>query len=262
MIITTTAKCISISSSLPLCSSRTMITPSTNIPSWKQTEDPYVSPKKGRHIRDKLETSPNSRAKCQGCGIIIQKGQSRVGIQGNIRTRQGNLVWRPRYYHESCVSEVTKRKLHLEISPRANNHSSANSTTTAASSEAEQSQCRNTISPAVQKQLKSDLHNLRKNLAKQQNLAPCQIFPNRTLEEIIAKLPTNHSELVKIYRIKERRCDLYGDAILEVVNTHLDGLNHESDSRVQRSTRRENNGMSNNSETNSQTKQTELIDLT
>ena len=111
--------------------------------------------------------------------------------------------------------------------------------------------------------MKSDLHNLRKNLAKQQRLATYQIFPNRTLDEIIAKLPTNHSELMQIYRIKERRCKLYGDSILEVVTTYLDRVNHESGSGVQQSkSRAANNASLSNSKNDGQTQQTEVIDLT
>jgi superfamily II DNA helicase RecQ len=242
-----------------------MSTPSTNIPSWKQTANPPVSPKKGRHVRDKLETSPNSRAKCQRCGGIIQKGQSRVGIQGNVQTPHGVNVWRPRYYHESCVSEGTKRKLHLDPSPLVNSSYAASATaaTTSTSSSADgMNSHQNNLSPAAQKQLKSDLRSLRKNLAKQQNLAPYQIFPNRTLDELIAKLPRNESELMQIYRIKERRSELYGDAILRVINTHLDRSNDQLGSGVQHLRRGGNDGSFNNSGAYGETQQTEVIDLT
>ena len=178
-------------------------------PLWN-TATPPVSPKKGRHVRDKLEASPTGRAKCRRCGEKIEKGTKRVGIQGQIQTPQGYPVWRPRYYHSDCVSEETKRKLHLDPPKKRAKRAKKGEKSTVK------------LKPKLRKQLEADLRGLRQSFAAMQNCDDYKIYPIKSLDDIVKKLPTNETELKECWGIKEKRCDQYGSSILRVVNFYLE----------------------------------------
>ncbi|KAL9189976.1 hypothetical protein ACHAXT_009651 [Thalassiosira profunda] len=179
-------------------------------PLWN-TATPPVSPTKGRQVRDKLEASPTGRAKCRRCGEKIEKGTKRVGIQGQIQTPQGYPVWRPRYYHSDCVSEETKRKLHLDPPKKR-----------AAKRAKKEEKSTVKLKPKLRKQLEADLRGLRQSFAAMQNCDDYKIYPIKSLDDIVKRLPTNETELKECWGIKEKRCDQYGSSILRVVNFYLD----------------------------------------
>jgi len=186
---------------------------STSSRKW-ETSTPPVSPKKGRRVRDKLEQSPTSRASCQRCGEKIMKGQNRVGIQGKIETPQGYEVWSMRYYHDGCVTEGTKRSLHLEPpAPKASKKAKTNNGASPRQSI--------TLKPRVRKQLERDLRELRCLFAQTQECEEYKIFQNRSLQELVQKLPTNNIELQQCWGIKGKRCQQYGNSILHIINSYL-----------------------------------------
>jgi len=213
---------------------------------WR-SPNPPVAPAKGRRKRDLIEASPTGRAKCQKCGKLIEKGATRIGIQAQIKTAQGTPVWTLRYYHEGCVSENTKRKLHLGpptppakrakrsvVSPDGKKtrkkSASKKAPATCKSGEPENNR-RPLLKPRVRKQLESDLRLLRSRFAAHQGCDPCRIFPNRSLSEILARLPRDELELTACWGIKEKRLRQYGGSILAVVGTYLrDGSVRETTS--------------------------------
>ena len=177
-----------------------------------------MAPAKGRRKRDLIEASPTGRAKCQNCGELIEKGATRVGIQGQIMTGRGIPVWSLRYYHEGCVSENTKRKLHL--GPRTPPAKRAKRSVV--SPDRKNTNNRGSLlTPRVRKQLELDLRRLRSQFASYQNCDPWRIFPNKSLSEILARLPRDEQELVACWGIKEKRLRQYGGAILAVVGSYL-----------------------------------------
>ena len=201
---------------------------------WK-SPNPPVAPAKGRRKRDLVETSPTGRAKCQNCGKAIEKGTTRVGVQGQIKTAQGTPVWTLRYYHEGCVSETTKRKLHLGpptppakrakrsgVSPDSKKPRKKSTPKKATTRKSElDNNRRSLLKPRVRKQLEADLRLLRSRFAAHQGCDPCRIFPNRSLSDILARLPRNELELTACWGIKEKRLRQYGGSILTVVGSYL-----------------------------------------
>ncbi|KAL7532144.1 hypothetical protein ACHAXR_004463 [Thalassiosira sp. AJA248-18] len=188
---------------------------------WK-TASPPVSPKKGRRVRDKIEVSPTNRAKCQRCGEKITKGQSRVGIQAKISTPQGIDVWGIKYYHDGCVTEATKRLLHLG-KPVAKKASKKTKQTNQSSAST-----KSPLKPRMRKQLERDLRGLRRCFAETQDCEEYKIFQNRTLLELTKKLPTNKTELQQCWGIKGKRSDQYGDSILRVISSYLHQQKHQN----------------------------------
>jgi len=204
---------------------------------WK-TSSPPVAPSKGRRKKDIIEPSPNSRATCQKCEKKIVKGDTRIGIQGKIETPQGIQVYRLHYYHDNCITEETKRKLHTAPSgskqppkKKAKKDTNCNtSTSNAKKPAAKQTTSTNPtppttrqLKPKVRKQLEHDLRQLRSCYASQQsNCEEYKIFSNKSLTELLTKLPTNNAELSECWGIKGKRIKQYGKSILTIINSYLD----------------------------------------
>lgn len=202
---------------------------------WK-TSSPPVAPSKGRRKKDIIETSPTSRAECRKCEQKIMKGETRIGIQGKIETPQGIQVYRLHYYHDNCITEETKRKLHTAPSSgkqppkkKAKRDTNCNTSTSNAKKKSAAKQTSTNPSPTrqlkpkIRKQLEKDLRQLRSCYATAQgNCEEYKIFSNKSLTELITKLPTNNIELSKCWGIKGKRIKQYGKSILQIINMYLD----------------------------------------
>jgi superfamily II DNA helicase RecQ len=72
--------------------------------------------------------------------------------------------------------------------------------------------------------LRQRLRKLRSELAGQQNselpLYSYIIFPNKTLDDIVIKLPTSRLELMNMYGIAAKKCDQFGEDILSTVREY------------------------------------------
>ena len=192
------------------------------VPAWRRRIDnPTVAPKHGRRIYDTMSPSPNSRATCTRCGLRIEKGVVRVGIQSHVVTTRGNPVWRPRYYHGRCVTSETHQKLHL--SPPL--PSSPPSPVKAASKS-----CNSPILHAIENNLRA----LRSALAKKKRCQEYKIFQKRTLQEILSNLPGNKQELSEIWGISAKRIKLFGTEIIGIVTSHISSTpsSQDTDSEV------------------------------
>jgi ATP-dependent DNA helicase RecQ len=64
------------------------------------------------------------------------------------------------------------------------------------------------------------LRKKRKQLADQANLPPFTIFHDRTLKEMITRMPATRHELAEIYGIGAAKLEKYGDIFLEILNQH------------------------------------------
>ncbi|KAL7454683.1 hypothetical protein ACHAWC_006303 [Mediolabrus comicus] len=139
----------------------------------------------------------------------------------------------PRYYHGGCVDDKVKRKLHLEPNEKASKRAKVSTTTDKA--KAQKSRAKKAVPSAKsnpthklrlqqRNQLAKELRLLRKYFAIAQGIArneEYKIFPSRSIDEIIQKLPSNSSELMQCWGIKEKRLAQYGSAILLVVQPYL-----------------------------------------
>ena len=161
------------------------------------------------------------------------KGSTRIGIQGKIETPQGIQVYRLHYYHDSCVTEETKRKLHTAPNgskqppkKKAKKDTNCNTSTSNAKKPAHSNNSTTTIrqlKPKVRKQLEKDLRQLRTCYATTQgNCEEYKIFSNKSLTELLTKLPRNNEELSQCWGIKGKRIKQYGKSILTIINMYLD----------------------------------------
>ncbi len=64
------------------------------------------------------------------------------------------------------------------------------------------------------------LRKKRKQLADQANLPPFTIFHDRTLKEMITRMPATQDEMAEIYGIGAAKLEKYGDIFLEILNQH------------------------------------------
>lgn len=160
---------------------------------------------------------------------MINSSDTRVGIQGLFELPNGNTVWSLKYYHDSCISSSTKRKLVLNpymLTPEEQQMAESTSPPTKKakiSSTPTKQETSVTLTERQRRELREDLRRLRLHCA---SIVGCEeelyrIFPNKTLEELVYKLPSNKKELVNVWGIKAIRSQAYGDAILEVIEHHV-----------------------------------------
>lgn len=71
------------------------------------------------------------------------------------------------------------------------------------------------------KDLRTALYSLRTKLAREEHKQlPCVVFDNAAMDDIIIKLQTNESELIKCRGVGNTRCQSYDQAILVVVEKY------------------------------------------
>ena len=172
-----------------------------------------------------------------------------MGIQAPFELPNGREVWSKKYYHANCVSESTKKKLVLEkgcaspLSPSimkspsstANNTAMAptsleqRSTPKRAKRESKTAREESPARPPVvlkardRRELERELRILRKCFAVVQGCEDeeYKVFHNKTLKDIVTKLPTNLVELHNCWGIGPKRLWQYGNTILSVVEPYL-----------------------------------------
>lgn len=88
---------------------------------------------------------------------------------------------------------------------------------------------RNTLMLSEDKKdkLRDALMSLRRYLADLHGTCLFKVFTNDILEDLIEKLPSSRSELVEIKGIKSFRADMYGELILEAINSFLENIENE-----------------------------------
>ena len=196
---------------------------------WKSANPP-VSPQKGRRVRDKIETSPTSRAKCQRCDQKIAKGEERVGIQAKVEVEGLKFQpWQLKYYHAHCVSEGTKRKLFLEDSTATTgNNATAKKENKAVAKKTIRPKPaskggQNKLTPKMRRDLERDLREVRRCFAVEQGCEDrvYKIFQNRTIDELVSNLPQNQAELLKCWGMGIKREQQYGETILATIRPYL-----------------------------------------
>ncbi len=167
---------------------------------------------------------------------------TRVGIQGLFELPNGNAVWNFKYYHDDCISNSTKRKLVLDnyfLTPEEQRISESSSPSTKKakiSSTPTKQETATTLTESQRRELREDLRRLRLHYA---SIVGCEgelykIFPYKTLEELVYKLPSNKKELVNVWGIKAVRSHAYGDAILEVIEYHVNKKYRKTERRIRR----------------------------
>lgn len=143
--------------------------------------------------RNKIEASPNNRAKCHGCGSKIVKGEERYGI---VEVNEYGRT--QRYYHPRCCPEAMKAKL---PSP-------------------EKMQDLQIVQQ--RRALANQLYELRRlfAVALDREDEVYKIWKDKTQDELVLRMPTTREELLQVWGIAEQKAQNYGDAIIAVIRQY------------------------------------------
>jgi len=173
---------------------------------------------------DKFELAPNGQALCHKCHAHILQGSQRVAIQERQSVR---TCWRPAYYHRECCTHDMLESLNLGDGKRKRGHDDYHSTNSVEKKlraeldrQMDQEATKRSLVYSKRKDLREKLRRLRRHFANQYDLELFQVFDNATLDDIVAKLPSNERELMACHGIASKRCQQYGNAILELVIAH------------------------------------------
>jgi superfamily II DNA helicase RecQ len=181
---------------------------------------------------DKFEFSPNGRATCHTCHERISKHSQRVGIQ---EWNEAFKHWQPVYYHRDCCTNDMLQSLNLGGKhKRQDDSTNSNSVESKLKAELNRQDEHETTKRRLvygkRGDLREDLRRMRMEIATQLEVEPYKIFNDATLDDIVAKLPSNERELIKCRGIAQRRCDHYGGAILQVISQYQE-MNRDDTSR-------------------------------
>ena len=65
-----------------------------------------------------------------------------------------------------------------------------------------------------------ELRDYRLQVAKEQGVFPYFIFYDRTLFDIVLKMPSTKEELAKVFAFGERKANKYGEDVLKIIDKH------------------------------------------
>jgi superfamily II DNA helicase RecQ len=124
--------------------------------------------KKSRHsVFDKIEISPSGRAACRKCKEKIAKGDRRVDVVGHI-SKPGYGYTSHQYYHDKCYPDKSGLVLDTATPKELNEKSKA---------------------LKERRRLREQIRTLRMELANRLEVEPYKIYPDKTLDDIVVKLP-------------------------------------------------------------------------
>lgn len=66
-----------------------------------------------------------------------------------------------------------------------------------------------------------NLKNLRLQISRKENIAAFRVFNNKSLDDLVLRLPKNKDELMKVFGFSSVKVEKYGDAIVEVIVDRL-----------------------------------------
>jgi superfamily II DNA helicase RecQ len=191
---------------------------STRNPRASHTTTPVTPPprssSKSKRPFDSFEPQAStSQATCRAwCKKPILKNTERIGIQRQFLQCTG---WKPHYYHHrKCVSDETT--LALQLPEDSNKQTKRNEDSTVAPEtklgyerehQTEIEASKRSLVYSRRKDLRTALYSLRMELAREQHKQPpCVVFDNAAIDDIVIKLQTNESELIKCRGIGNTRC--------------------------------------------------------
>lgn len=176
----------------------------------------FITP---RFHQDKAEYSPNSRAHCRSCHLLVHKGAVRVGIC--VFHEQYNH-WGFNYYHDHCLPEWRKDDLQLPLGGSIQDEL------------LHQTEHEEELSHLLEDRyvLRQDLRHLRMALANEIGRAPYCIFPDTTLNDLVVKMPKNKTELQLCSGIGRQKAMQFGAAILAAIKTDRKRTKAAGDERM------------------------------
>ena len=179
---------------------------------------------------DKYEKSPNSAAKCRGCRKQILRGENRFGVQVFFHKWK---KWGSSYYHKDCLSKEEQARLNLPSSSGGQRNKLGSSTPSTPdlvearlSHELQRQKARESSRRQLVYQARGDLREklrqLRLSFARKLGYDEKVyiVFDNKTLDDVVATMPTNLRELQKCIGMGPKRCKQYGVPILQTIKLY------------------------------------------
>ena len=176
---------------------------------------------------DLVVPSPTGRAKCKLCSELIKKGVTRVGVQYLYKNMN---QWRCQYYHETCVkSEAGSsilQKLNLDPSLSRKRKQGEMTTTTqedmlnigAASAQKAERRQQNIIDE--RHDLREALRRARMNVATNLDRPAYTVFSNKTLDDLVLRMPSSDSELLGVFGFGATKVTQYGGICLPIIASY------------------------------------------
>mmetsp|Transcript_19342 Transcript_19342/g.41765 ORF Transcript_19342/g.41765 Transcript_19342/m.41765 type:complete len:230 (+) Transcript_19342:92-781(+) len=177
---------------------------------------------------DKYEKSPNSSAKCRSCRKKILRGENRFGVQVFFHKWR---KWGSTYYHKDCLSKEEQAGLNLQSSSGQRNKLGSSTPVTPdlvearLSHELQRQEARESSRRQLVYQARGDLREklrqLRLGFARKLEYDKVYfVFNNKTLDDIVAKMPKDLRELQKCIGMGPKRCKQYGVPILQTIKLY------------------------------------------
>ena len=151
---------------------------------------------------DEVTLSPTGQARCRICGQNIPKNSVRIDRLVPSASAPGK--YNRHKFHRSCTFDIDGVLLRKEAETR-----SAENLDRAVLHE--------------RRQLSRELKFLRRLLQHNNEYSDSYyVFTNKMLDQLVLKLPRNAQQLSKISGFGEKRCDYFGEKILEVIRRFVE----------------------------------------
>mmetsp|Transcript_14900 Transcript_14900/g.41177 ORF Transcript_14900/g.41177 Transcript_14900/m.41177 type:complete len:259 (-) Transcript_14900:307-1083(-) len=163
-------------------------------------------PAKAGPGKDKAEISPNSMAKCKGCGKKIEKGVKRI-VRSRWCDRRDQYEWW--YYHGHCVDESVKLNL-----------PGGRSVDDALALQHKQ-QVQDQVMFQQRNVLFQTLRKLRMEYARRLDVPPFMVMHDSVLQEICVALPQTKEQLCQVKGIGPKKYQSFGTPMLRIVKWYV-----------------------------------------
>jgi superfamily II DNA helicase RecQ len=174
-----------------------------------------ISASEAVHL-DKYERSPNHSAKCRGCNCVIIDGDLRIGLCEYIPDYQ---KYEYIYYHERCCPAEKKENIRLPSSPNPNRTQPIDEVLKGELEQQNKAAIQATnIVYRERAELREALRRLRADQAQRFEEPLYRIFSNKTLDDIVLKMPQSKEELLLVNGIGPAKCRLFAKSILRIVD--------------------------------------------
>jgi superfamily II DNA helicase RecQ len=168
------------------------------------TPPPVASVSNTEDLKPKVEYSPTGIAKCTLCRRKIKKDHKRFGIPENSE-RYSKQIYR--YYHVQCCPPALQAMVPNAAEELKRQKAAA--------------QNKQHI-VAERNELLQNLKQMRLHFANRLEVPFFMVLSNATLEELVAQMPTNNSQLLKVRGIGPKKLQSFGDPILALIQRYTE----------------------------------------
>jgi superfamily II DNA helicase RecQ len=165
---------------------------------------PVASLSTTEDLKPKVEYSPTGIAKCTLCRKKIKKDHKRFGIPEHSE-RYNKQIYR--YYHAQCCPPALQAMVPNAVE-ELNRQKAAD-------------QHKQHI-VAERNELLQNLKQMRLHFANRLEVPFFMVLSNATLEELVAQMPTNNTQLLNVRGIGNKKLQNFGDPILALIQQYTE----------------------------------------